>query len=353
MRDLRRSPASVLPRSALLTIAAALGCGGTPLLAQKTDVVTLNNGDDVTGEVKELQYGQMKYSTDAMGTVYVEWPKIVTLETKDKIFEVELSDGTKYFGTLRKGAEPNQTRVIVDRDTLTVATQSVVRLSRIKKTVWDRIDGNVNLGFDFTQENDKLDFTIASQVTYTSGLSNILWNLNTTLSRQEGAADISKLNTTVAYVREFGHKWFWTGLGAAETNTQLSLDVRGTAGVGLGRFMVQTNKVVLGIAAGGGYSREKFTGEDPDNLAEAFLMTEFRYFSWGNLDTTLTSQLMVTPVLNQSGRVRLGFDTSFNREIVNNFNFNLSLQETFDSQPQSTTAAKNDITLSTGFGWSF
>ena len=211
---------------------AALAVGGTPLLAQKTDVVTLNNGDDVTGEVKELHYGQMKYSTDAMGTVYVEWPKIVTLETKDKIFEVELADGTKYLGTLRKGVEPSQTRVIVERDTLTVATQSVVRLSRIKKTVWDRIDGNVNLGFDFTQENTKLDFGIASEVTYTSGLSTILWNLNTTLSRQEGATDISKLNTTVAFTREFGNKWFWTGFGAGETNTQLSLDIRGTGGSG-------------------------------------------------------------------------------------------------------------------------
>ena len=43
-----------LPRLALPAVAALLAVH-TPALAQKTDVVTLNNGDDVTGEVKEIE----------------------------------------------------------------------------------------------------------------------------------------------------------------------------------------------------------------------------------------------------------------------------------------------------------
>ena len=84
---------------ALAMAALAVAMASEPAVAQKTDVVILSNGNAVTGEVKEFQRGKMKFSTDAMGTVYVEWPKIVTLTT-DKTFEIELEDGTTFFGSM-------------------------------------------------------------------------------------------------------------------------------------------------------------------------------------------------------------------------------------------------------------
>ena len=59
------------------------------------------------------------------------------------------------------------------------------------------------------------------------------------------------------------------------------------------------------------------------------------------------------PVLNQSGRWRISFVTSFKREVVKDFYFNVSVNEFFDSQPPSATANKNDLSLTTSFGWSF
>jgi putative salt-induced outer membrane protein YdiY len=325
----------------------------TPAFAQKTDVVTLNNGDAITGEVKELKSGKLKYKTDAISTIYIEWPKISTLVTEGKIFEVELVDGATYFGSLRVGEEANQIRLLVDADTITVATDDVVRLARIKKSVWDQIDGNLDLGFDYTQENDKLDFSLSSDVDYRWGLNNLKWDLGITLSRQEGASDISKLNTSLIYIHQFGHRWFWTGLTSVESNTQLSLDIRGSFGGGLGRYMIQTNKVILGLAGGVAYARERFTDQEADNLGQAFVMTDFQFFSWGGLDTDLSSRFVVIPVFTESGRVRLVFKTKFQRELVNNFYFSIGLTESYDSKPPDPTAATNDLTFSTSLGWSF
>ena len=47
-----------------------LGAAGSALAA-KTDVVTLKNGDRITGEVKRLDRGRLRYSTDDMGTIYI------------------------------------------------------------------------------------------------------------------------------------------------------------------------------------------------------------------------------------------------------------------------------------------
>src|SRR5688572_26580715 len=67
--------------------------------AQKTDSVWIRNGDRITGEVKSLYRGRLKYSTDDLGTIYIEWDKVVRISSR-ATFEVQLSSGLKYFGTL-------------------------------------------------------------------------------------------------------------------------------------------------------------------------------------------------------------------------------------------------------------
>lgn len=39
--------------------------------AAKTDVVTLVNGNAITGEIESLEFGALKYSTDSMESVFV------------------------------------------------------------------------------------------------------------------------------------------------------------------------------------------------------------------------------------------------------------------------------------------
>ncbi len=38
-----------------------------------TDSVVLDNGNLITGELKSLENGIIRFSTDAMGTVSIEW----------------------------------------------------------------------------------------------------------------------------------------------------------------------------------------------------------------------------------------------------------------------------------------
>ena len=51
----------VRARTFLFLVASV--CVASPALAQKTDVVHLENGDDLTGEIKGLDRGRLKYST--------------------------------------------------------------------------------------------------------------------------------------------------------------------------------------------------------------------------------------------------------------------------------------------------
>jgi hypothetical protein len=345
-------PGPLFGALALSLATAALAGTATPLHAQKTDTLVVRNGDVMTGEIKEFIRGKVEFSTDAAGTVYVKWGRVLTAET-DKTFEITLQDGASHFGSLALGDEPHQVKVVIARDTFVIATQQIVRMQRIKETFWRRLDGNIDLGVDFTQQNAKTDFSFSTEVKYKRDLNNFRFNLSTSFSRQDDTDDISRLNTTFLYLREFAQRWFYSGTAGAEQNSQLSLELRGSVGGVAGRFWVQSNKVILLSGLGLSYARERFTGQEGDNAFQGLFLTDFEFFSWGGLDTDLSSQLIVIPVINQGGRWRISFVTSFKREIVSDFYFKVSINEQFDSQPPTEGTETNDLSLTTSFGWSF
>ncbi|HET8698831.1 MAG TPA: hypothetical protein VFO94_15185, partial [Gammaproteobacteria bacterium] len=71
-----------------------------------TDVVTMRNGDRLTGEIKSLDRGKLSFETDATNTIQIEWDHVAAL-TSLQNFEVTLDDGRIFFGSLLTGGDPS------------------------------------------------------------------------------------------------------------------------------------------------------------------------------------------------------------------------------------------------------
>src|SRR5512138_3250934 len=92
----RPTPKRAALRAAIPLVLLALGAPiAAPARAAKEDVVVLQNGDRVTGEVKWLTGGKLEYSTDDAGRLQIEWVKISRLSSPHS-FEVETGSGLKY-----------------------------------------------------------------------------------------------------------------------------------------------------------------------------------------------------------------------------------------------------------------
>ena len=88
------------------TVAAfAFACSITAATAAqgRTDIVTLANGDRITGEVARLDRGILQFKTDDAGTLYLEWDKLVSLITT-RLVEVTTTDGRTFLGSLGQTA---------------------------------------------------------------------------------------------------------------------------------------------------------------------------------------------------------------------------------------------------------
>src|SRR5210317_2606518 len=98
--------------------------------AAKTDVVTLVNGNAITGEIKVLDFGALRYSTDSMGTVSIDWEDIVGITSKQNL-QVELTNGVKYFGTLQTSDKDFEIRVKTASQEVDLHSAQVVRITPI------------------------------------------------------------------------------------------------------------------------------------------------------------------------------------------------------------------------------
>ncbi|MHC4711340.1 MAG: DUF481 domain-containing protein [Planctomycetota bacterium] len=334
---------------ALLAVAPLAACLFTialcarPAHAQKTDVLLLSNGDHVTGEIKELTRGKVRLKTDPMGTVYIKWQDIVSI-TSDKVFEVELESGQKFFGSLQPSSEPGQDEIVTGKTLIGVRHLSVVRVTPIKDNFWSRMDGSIDLGLSFLQQNSQLDYNLGAEVKYRAENSRTSIKISSIVRLQNETETTNRQSITIGHVQSFAPRWFWAGLGAFEANAELSLDGRTSAGGGAGRWFVQTNKINLLTWGGVLYAYERFSEQEGENVLNGIVATMFDFFIDAERKSDITAAVDIIPSFTQSGRVRIESSLEGRHEFFKDFFFKLSLLNSFDSKPPTEgTTNKNDF----------
>ena len=65
----------------LVAVFLVLLLGSNAWARDKTDVISMSNGDRVTGEIKQLEHGKLRLSTDSLGELSIEWNDIERLDS--------------------------------------------------------------------------------------------------------------------------------------------------------------------------------------------------------------------------------------------------------------------------------
>ncbi len=323
----------------------------TPSFGQKTDVVTLRNGDSITGEIKRLKRGKLEYSTDDMGTIYIEWDKVVRL-TSRWFFEVELASHRILFGNLPASAD---TGVIVVALTSidTVDVQSVVTITPIKQTFFSRVYARIDFGFDVTRANNQTEYSLAVLTRYRGRRYSGEINLDSYLRNQDGGGTTrNKLQLTTS--RMLSGAWSSGLLGLLEQNQELDLDLRTQLGVTAILNLLHSHRASLYASSGVLVGGEKFTGEESlQSSVELAVSSTVEAFRYDTPKLDLSATLAAFPSLSDIGRVRVNFNTRFSYEFIKDLTVGLRGFVYYDSRPPSEAAASTDYSLSFTFGWKY
>lgn len=329
-----------------------LSSSGLLWARDKTDTVHFTNGDFIHCEIKSLKRGKLTVKSIGFGTINIEWDKIANIES-EHVFRLELQSGVRYVGAVAPGAEDGKIEVETASGTHNLDQARVVDIDPVNERFFEAIDGSVDIGYDFTQASTATSWSLGADTRYQKTKYEVSLDFNSVYKTQDGADPVNRQNITGTYIWYLKDRWFAFGLGQMDKNANQSLEFRGLVSGGGGRRLLQTNRTNIAVLAGFGGSREKFT--DTDFLTNTELVTGFLFdtYRFNSPEIQITGNTLFLPTIGQDGRYRVQANARIRLEILKDLFWQFSLFESFDSNPPSAEARRNDFGVTTSFGWSF
>lgn len=323
------------------------------LMAQRADVIILDNGDQITGEIRKLERGMLEFKPDRINAIYIDWARVDFISTEYQ-FDLELESGERYIGTLEKAEEKGKLIVASDGDRIILEVLSVIRMYPLYKKFWSRLKGYLDVGLSFQRAQEKLEWKLGGEVTYRGEKWMIRSKVNSYFSQQEKVEGTTRNDAAVAYQRILKNRWTAVVMTTHEQNDELNLDYRALIGGSFGRFFVQNNRNFLVASVGLTGTREKYSdSEDIGYNAEALLSVWYETFKYDTPQLHFAAMLNVFPGITSWGRVRTNFSARLSFEIFSDFFLSLDGFHNYDSSPPGVEPVKHDFGINTAITWSF
>ena len=334
----------------VLSIAVLSLLLGSTAYAQRTDVVQVTNGDRITGTVSRLERAQLAFRTDAAGTISIAWGEVVTL-TSSETLDVELSSGMRYIGSITSPAPGLLVVQTASGPSPSIELKEVIRMTSIGANIVARTTGSIDFGASFTKADGARSYTVDLDAANRTHSYESVVDFDSWLQRRDDADTLTRNDLQLDMRRLLPGRWYALAKFAFQEDDELDLDWRVLAGGGVGRKLIQSNRMLLSVEGGLDYDGESYASkESTDHSAELFAGVDWDYFSpaWA----TETRVVAATYISLERQRARLELDAQLRRDIFGSLYWAVNIFEGFDSDPPGDRERSN-FGLSFAVGWTF
>lgn len=341
-------------RTIVAVVVSALVCAPASAYDRdKTDIVELRNGNHLTGDIVSLEYGTLTLKTDQMGTLRIEWPAVRSVSSK-YAFAIAQTGGAKFYGILATSTDGTALTVTEGEKVQQIPMAKVERLSRYSQTFWNRINGNLAVGYSFNKASDTSVGSVNLNTYYQSTTIDASLSLSSNTTKSEGSEDTFRaiVSSTVIFVQQSRN--FWGLVGSAESDQTLGIDSRLLGGAVVGRRLIQMSYMEVTGLTGVVVAQESITSNpDQQTSAEGLLGLEWRVYKFSDPETSLTLGVALYPSLTESDRYRGNGHFSLTHKIAGDFTLGVTGYWTADSHPPDPTAHKSDYGVTLDLGYTF
>ncbi len=322
----------------------------TSFLALGQDTLWLPGKNLVVGEVKEMKQGVLSIETAYSDSDFkVEWINIDSIRTFTR-FLISVSGNRRYTGKI-KSKGPNG-RAAISKLTgadIPINLIEVVSMESLKEDFWQRVEASIDFGLQITRANNLMQFNSNSILGYRADR----WQINGTYSALSSTQD----NTTDINRRDYGFtliyfpqkKWYTYGNLTWFSNTEQAIDLRFTAKIGLGRGLIENNRVAWSLLTGIAPINERFSnGTNENQSTESFVATRWNLFDTGDL--SFSGESFNYFGITEQGRFRSDLTANLKYDLPLDFYIKGSLTLNYDNQP-AVVGNETDYVWSIGFGW--
>ncbi len=312
-------------------------------LAQKTDTVLLRNGNIVTGEIKNMKFAKLSYDVDGPGTISIKWEHIVKISS-NKTFQVTMQNGDVLITRL-DSVFFEQPNITLDR---------IIEIVRINDRFIQRLDGSINLGFNYAKSNSDLQFNFNSSITYRKPKAEINFKISSVITDNATDTMTKKQDATFDFYRKLENSFYLNVLLGWQQNTELGLENRFILPVVAGKILLNNNhqRLLTGAGLSGNLEQSSGSAEYSTSL-EGMLIISFKEFKYSTPKISIDARVAIFPGISDWGRLRMSFNLSSKIEIFKDFNVGLNFYDDFDNRPPDGALSKNDFGINFTIGYEF
>ena len=317
------------------------------VLAQK-DTLVLTNKDLIIGEVKGLDRSVITIGTDySKDDFKVKWEGIKSISTSSS-FIISLQNGNRFIGKVKTSDSSSVSIQAQDGSSQIVKYETIVFLKPIKSGFKDRLHAAVDLGFSLTKAQNLKQVTVRSNVGYLAENWSADVTYNTLFSSQDKTEQIKRTDGGLSFNYLLPKDWYIPASVTFLSNSEQKLDLRLLEKLGVGNYLIHSNKSYWGVAGGITYNSEQYYNTPARKSWEAYLGTELNLYNIGDL--SLLTKLAAYPSLTESGRWRYDFNFDAKYDLPLNFYIKLGLTYNYDNRPVA-GASSSDYVMQSGIGW--
>ena len=355
----------------------------------KTDVITVENGDTITGAINSMSAGKLALNTDYAGVIKIKWREVEQIASR-YVYEVRLDDGERLYGRFAKTEERSVLTFKVRGGERQLDLEDIVEIRSIEEQLADQLDLKVTS--TIYADPNTVTVSLSASGTYDTrggrtGFSGRIDDNQTKALNAEGDTAKNTLNSSNFTL----YREFWRSRGAAQSyrvlnavyssNDALGVDHRFSMGVGLGRYFIQELGHELAVSTGiQGVQERTFSCEDPDislgtngepvdcvnpkngngdlidNAAEMFFNMQWHLYSFASRDMDISMVGNAYPSLSEWGDLRGDLNLMLSWELFPSFYWSINARTEFDSSAEQRGQLKidtTDYTITTGITWSY
>jgi hypothetical protein len=340
----------------------------TGVASAKTDVVIFSNGDRLTGEIKSLNRGRLRFKTDATDTINIEWDEVAYLSSNQNV-QVETNMGARYLGHLVPAQEKRNIIVETDAGPIQLNNIQIVIMEPIEEKGVNRLDGDITAGYNFAKADKATQIQLGIDLSFRTETRIMGIELDTVIvgsvvedpaAENSGEIEFSQReNLEMNYTRLLSNRWVAESHISLERNDELGINLRRSIGGGGGRFLKHSNTSIVALRGGLQQSSENLADVDGDiDSWEAYFKLDWDWFLDNSPELDLSTTLEVIPNLTDWGRVRGNFKLNFRWEMINDLFWQLEFYDSYDSRPPIRPSIgddpeRNDYGVITSLGWEF
>ncbi|MGD0222544.1 MAG: DUF481 domain-containing protein [Terriglobia bacterium] len=331
-------------------------------------MVTLKNGDRVTGTLVTIKGGTLQLKSDILGDLSIPMAKVATY-TVDKPVTLIIKGKEPVQGALELkpsgdwGVKTNgqeQTFAAAGVETIMPA-DTYQKLVAISPKPWQAWKGNASLGETIQNGNQQANtFTTTINAVRERPEAPIFqdhtrtnFGIMTLLSHSSEDNSSITSHTFSTNLREdflFTPTNFVFGMAQLDHISTEGLYLRQTYGGGFGRDVIKKPRTTLSLIGGLTAQHEKFFSGEEDETLNGLVGEKLgeQFTKRIRFDQSLNFY----PNITQGGEYRFDATATLSVKLFNRFSFTTSAIDLYLSNPPAGNE-KNNITLSTGIGYSF